>query len=344
MKDKYRGCLIGGAVGEVMARRNLQRVLEGVREPGAVAQDTHPLGETRISLLTANALLVAETRLNNYGIASVKQAVRDCFDGYENSSDDMSQYASESWLCEPSVFRYLSGEVKSIVNNCPNIGKRYGCWFYAVPIGLMYDDNVIFDIAKEISAAGSFATTNSLAGCFMAQIVHDIIKLPEKDLAQIVAKALKKLNGKYRESDECRSISYFIERILAIHASGSDEDADLFSRELTTENKAFAWAIFCCLKYHDNFCAALYAALQCGIEGVAVAVGALMGATLGMEGIPECCLSDLPFQSTILEIADDLCEDSFQLSEGSMSCSDGEIWLQKYRMSCETERKENILC
>jgi len=93
--------------------------------------------------------------------------------------------------------------------------------------------------------------------------------------------------------------------------------------------EALAIALYCSLKYYDDFSKAIIAAVNHDgdSDSTGVITGNIVGTHIGYEGISLKWKSDLQLHDTILEIADDLCHDCQM--DGYTSYTD-EDWVRKY--------------
>ena len=98
-----------------------------------------------------------------------------------------------------------------------------------------------------------------------------------------------------------------------MHLSEKDtEDSDAI-RELGegwVAEETLAIAVYCALKYEHDFEWALIAAVNHDgdSDSTGAVTGNLLGAQLGLTGIPSKYLEHLELKSVILELADDLCQ------------------------------------
>lgn len=93
--------------------------------------------------------------------------------------------------------------------------------------------------------------------------------------------------------------------------------------------ETLAIAVYCSLKYSDDFDKALIASVNHSgdSDSTGAVTGNILGAYLGLQGIPQKYLDNLELKEVILELADDLFKD-YRISEyGSYH---DEIWEQKY--------------
>ncbi len=93
--------------------------------------------------------------------------------------------------------------------------------------------------------------------------------------------------------------------------------------------ETLAIAIYCSLKYSNSFDKAIIAAVNHGgdSDSTGAVTGNIMGAYLGLQGIPEKYIKHLELKDTILEMADDLYNDCKITEYGSYR---DDVWEHKY--------------
>ena len=93
--------------------------------------------------------------------------------------------------------------------------------------------------------------------------------------------------------------------------------------------ETLAIAIYCSLKYSDDFDKAIIASVNHSgdSDSTGAVTGNILGAYLGLKSIPKKYLDNLELKDVILEIADDLYNDCKISEYGSYH---DEIWEQKY--------------
>ena len=94
--------------------------------------------------------------------------------------------------------------------------------------------------------------------------------------------------------------------------------------------ETLAIAVYCALKYPNDFDKALIATVnhKGDSDSTGAVTGNILGASLGLKGIPEKYMTKLELKDVILEIADDLWQDC-QMSEYDYEHRDP-VWIQKY--------------
>ena len=110
-----------------------------------------------------------------------------------------------------------------------------------------------------------------------------------------------------------------IDDLTAIHRLGEGWVAE----------ETLAIGLYCALKYEEDFDRALISAVNHGgdSDSTGAITGNLLGARLGLQGIPEKYLRNLELKDVILEIADDL---YFGCRISEYGSVEDEIWEQKY--------------
>ena len=127
---------------------------------------------------------------------------------------------------------------------------------------------------------------------------------------------------------------YFLELIMKAVDLASMDKNDLEAIHQLGEGwvaeETLAIAIYCALKDSDNFDKALIASVnhKGDSDSTGAVTGNILGASLGLKGIPEKYTKDLELKDLILEIADDLWQDC-QMSEYDSEHRDP-VWIQKY--------------
>ena len=93
--------------------------------------------------------------------------------------------------------------------------------------------------------------------------------------------------------------------------------------------ETLAIAIYCALKYEQDFEKAIIAAVNHSgdSDSTGAVTGNILGAHLGLKAIPHKFLCDLELRDTILEIADDLFRDCKILGDNNYQ---DEVWERKY--------------
>ncbi len=149
--------------------------------------------------------------------------------------------------------------------------------------------------------------------------------------------AIKRL---YPESEYLNDLLTLIEKAITLSKEKWDDlDAIHQLGQGWVAEETLAISIFCALKYTHDFEKAMIAAVNHGgdSDSTGSVTGNIVGAYLGIEGIPQRFIDRLEMRSIIEEIADDLFYDC-KLSEYNFYRDP--VWEAKYiRMSYPQDRK-----
>ena len=114
---------------------------------------------------------------------------------------------------------------------------------------------------------------------------------------------------RFADAQHLKTLVHLVEK--AVHLSKADVEDTQAIRELGegwVAEETLAIAVYCALKYENDFDRALIAAVNHSgdSDSTGAVTGNLLGARLGLAGIPAKYLEDLELKSVILELAEDL--------------------------------------
>ena len=357
--DKFRGCLFGGAAGDALGYavefKQEQQIFSRYGERGiteyelsnGVAQISD---DTQMTLFTATGLLVGTTRGMTRGImGSYTDDIHHSYTDWHKTQEErfpLPDGDHYSWLVNvPELFSLRapgntclaalhSGRCGSIEEPI-NHSKGCGGVMRVAPIGLYFNDREknVRDIAR-IGAEAAAITHGHMLGWMPAaalvQIIHEISQNNDS-VYDAVTKTLQVQDEMWPDSKEKM---YFLELMrravdLAV-AEKNDLEAIHQLGEGWVAEETLAIAVYCALKYSDNFDRALIASVnhKGDSDSTGAVAGNILGTSLGLKGIPEKYIRNLELKDVILEIADDLWQDC-RMSEYDQEHEDP-VWVQKY--------------
>ncbi|MBQ7886261.1 MAG: TIGR02452 family protein [Clostridia bacterium] len=316
--------------------------------------------DTQMTLFTATGMLVYDTRGAMHGIAGAPQsyihhAYRDwyvCQCAADGSKADCAWmehgHTNTSWLSYLSEMR----KRRAPGNTCMSalhaggygtieepINRSKGCGgvMRIAPVALYYQNpHQLSDVC--LTAARAAALTHG----------HPLGYMPAAALAFIISRAAfggcpyeGGLHGILKECREMMAslfsgephLSAMLDLMERAEALAADDQPNAQSIESLgggwVAEEALAIALYCCLKYPDDFSGAVIAAVNHGgdSDSTGAITGNIMGAWLGIEKIDPKWLQDLELKSVIEEVATDLC-DHCRMSE--YSDYRDEDWERKY--------------
>ena len=336
--DKFRGCLIGGAVGdalgwpiefldedEIFGKYGPQGISDYVLRNG-VAEITD---DTQMTLFTAAGLLSAAARSVRHGSApdyasAINEAYLNWLQTQELIADPRKKVLRRSWLvdiddlyvcrapgnaCLAALGKGGGGSVENPINS----SKGCGGVMRVAPVGLFFNDKGMQ--AEEICRIGAAAAALThghmlgwLPAAMFSQMIHEIcqndLSVPDAARAAIsTAESMWK---------ECRDLYYctdLVDKALYFASLDRDDLSDIHALgEGWVGEEALAIAVYCAAKYEDDFDKAIRTAVnhEGDSDSVGAVAGNLLGARLGLAGIPGKYLDNLELKQVILEMADDL--------------------------------------
>lgn len=358
-QDKFRGCLIGGAAGDALGYAveflGERDILGQYGEHGITEYDLKNglaliSDDTQMTLFTATGLLVGTTRGMMRGImGSYSEYIYCAYTDWLKTQDNrypLSGKFHNSWLVNmPEMFNLRapgntcldalrSGECGKIEKPI-NQSKGCGGVMRVAPIGLYFNDRD--QDVKEIARLGAEAAAIThghplgwIPAAALAQIIHEISQNDERVL-DAALHALNTVDEMWPETEDRIYFTKLIEKAIDLASENKNDIAAIHKLgEGWVAEETLAIAVYCAIKYENDFEKALIAAVnhRGDSDSTGAVTGNILGARLGLQRIPKKYKENLELKDVILEIADDLYHDC-QMSEYDYEHRDP-IWIQKY--------------
>lgn len=341
MREKYLGCLVGGAVGdalgypvEFMTESEIKSQFgeRGITEYKTVNGKALISDDTQMTLFTANALLnsIAETEKNR-DLGKLIFNIGSCYVDWlltQTLDYPVTEIKTNSWLmnvpdlfsrrspgntCLSALYQRMKG-IGSSIAHPTNDSKGCGGVMRVAPIGLFNIKRKLTIEETDIIAAEASALTHG----------HELGYIPAAALAHIVRRTAPENMPLDKAVDDmiqtvgrlfakAQKISAFTELMnKAVSLSKSNvPDIEAIHRlgEGWVGEEALAIAVFCALRYQNDFESAIITAVNHAgdSDSTGAITGNLLGAYLGMSAIPDKYLKELELYDVMIEIADDLC-------------------------------------
>lgn len=316
--DKYKGSLVGGAVGDALGYTveflNERQIFEKYGENGITEYTLHNgkaliSDDTQMTMFTATALLDAITRGKLRGImGNLSQYIAFEYQGWyltqiQNFPVNIdNNYANYSWIMnDPNIFERRApgntclsalasgkfGTIEKPINN----SKGCGGIMRVAPIGLYFSNfnmhgerNMEIKKIDRLGAEAAAITHGHELGYIPAAALVHIITLVSHNkscsLEDAVFDSVKTMRLMF---SHCREFKYFAELIdLAVSLSKSGgNDLENIHRlgEGWVAEETLAIAIYCALKYQNDFEKAICTAVN--HRGDSDSTGAVCGNILG---------------------------------------------------------------
>jgi len=327
MIKKFRGCLLGLAVGDALGAPVEFLKLEEIKEkygPGGIQDfdlwDGFKPGsttdETQLSLATAKACI---------------NAFQSLMDKRKSRSLDFAYLWYQDWLQsmkDPfrvrrpgyTTMHVLQSGKKGVVEAPINDSTEPSGLLRTAPVGLTFPPGMAFREGADFAALTHGNPSSYLAGGFLAESIAQIIA--GKSLQDAVELALEQTMTFEGNQELLRLMELAME--LFIVREPVETALEKIGKGMTA-GEVLAMGIFCCMRFVFSFQEGLIAAVNhSGASPTTGAVtGAVSGALLGSDAIPEKWVTRLEDSSKILEIAEDM----------YMAIKGGErISFEKYRL------------
>ena len=354
--DRYRGCLIGGAAGDalgyavefssendIFSRYGRRGITEYALDHGkALISD-----DTQMTLFTANGLLLCTTQGMLHGIAAPYDSYIDqCYRDWLTTQGYNCPYArGVSWLrnipelnhprapgntCITSLMQAKLGLTDKPINN----SKGCGGVMRVAPVGLHLGGGVMrSDDVDRIGAEAAALTHGHELGWLPAAMLTHIVDLlahSDASVAEAVEDAQQAIRRVFPDAGHADELFRLVELAKKLAASsGNDLGSIKAIGEGWVAEETLAIAIFCALRHEDDFESALIASVNHGgdSDSTGTVTGNILGAKLGLAGIPEKFRTNLELYDTIIEVADDL-YNGCRMTKYDVYRD--EVWLRKY--------------
>ena len=315
--------------------------------------------DTQMTLFTANGLLVGDTRGRMRGIQGwprmyVENAYQDWLRTQEMSFEESrkqrlkSGIYSFSWLLDvPELYKRRApgmtclsalkqGKIDGtdFIANHPNNSKGCGGVMRVAPLALNYNWPDIGQLDYEGAQIAAITHGHSLGYMPAAVLTHIINRIvfqaEEMPLKEIIKEAEQTTSELFYDDKHLGELINLIDLAVELSENG-DSDLDNIHRlgEGWVAEETLAIAIYCALKYQDDFSAGIIAAVNHNgdSDSTGAVTGNILGALLGYKAIDDKWKTDLELHDVILEMADDICH-GCQMSEYS-DYNDPD-WYRKY--------------
>ena len=312
--------------------------------------------DTQMTLFTACGLLWRETRYYLRGIAMrPTEAIYLAYLDWLGTQQRIENHVSVSWIkdipelnvlrdpgltCLGALGSGKAGTLGEPINN----SKGCGGVMRIAPIALCLNEDVIGDFSAKSCALTHGHPLAILSAYTLGYIIY--YALSDYPMEKAVETAIQKMNDWTAEGvdkdQKPIKIRYKNEKVeltelfnKAIRLAESDvEDQDAI-RQLGmgwVADEAVAIAIYCSLKYEDNFEDAIIAAANHDgdSDSTAAITGNIVGARVGYKNIPDYYKNNVELKDIILELSDDLANGIPLKEDEKGHTYPTDEWLDKY--------------
>ena len=328
-RDRFRGCLIGGAAGDALGYaveflredtifRRYGR--KGITEYELANGEAQISDDTQMTLFTAEGLMDPDAPGTTEGIRKAYlRWLKTQEEPYLPNEAPPAGLLSVAGLysrrapgttCMSSLEDGAHGTVEEPLNN----SKGCGGVMRVAPVGLYACDR--WDVRKtaRMAAEAAALTHGHILGWMpsaaLAQIVQEVSQ-DDTGIREAVKDALDTAREMWPKTPARTLFAELIAQALELaEKGGNDVDAIHLLGEGWVGEEALAIAVYCAVKYADDPDRALIAAVNHSgdSDSTGAVAGNILGAKLGLSGIPEKYTERLELKDVILGTADALWE------------------------------------
>lgn len=335
LKDKIRGSLIGGAVGDALgypvefissygglqARYGANGITRYELDEGGKALISD---DTQMTLFTACGLLNGKAQGKEY-----KYAI--CYaytEWYRTQMGNKKLKNPDCWIYNLRELHALRAPGSTCINALTaivagkepmNNSKGCGGIMRTAPVALFgaMDNRLGIEDAMVLSADAAEITHQHPLGWLPSALeTYIIYQLLQNDAPTVgdfesyVAKGYQVLETLYpADLDSINELHALTDRALSlIHNDAPDvENIDAIGEGWVAE-ETFAIAIYCTAKYLNDFEQAMIASVnhKGDSDSTGAVTGNILGAVVGYDAMPQCYKDNLELHDVILHVADDL--------------------------------------
>lgn len=323
--DRFRGSLLAGAAGDALGYQvefdPLSRILREFGEDGVRTMAPDVSDDTQMTLFTAQGLLMGRAHAMPVP-ACVYQSYLDWYATQMNHGKG-GVFRKESVLMQEerlhrrrapgnTCLGALGSGRMGTIDEPINCSKGCGGVMRTAPCGLLRLINTPDpEDACAMQGAMAAAVTHShimgyVPAAMLSDMVHMILLEDGRTLKQITLDSLVHVTGMFGDSAEMDAFDLLMTR--AVELAETDKPAHEAIAELGAGwvgDEALAIAVYCALKYQDDMEECLSAAVthDGDSDSTGAIAGNILGAWLGVNGIPAQWLGQLEMRGMIDDMA-----------------------------------------
>ena len=329
------GLAIGDALGYPVAHLTRPQILEQYGQNGIQGFDLSNgfaivSDDTQMAMFTANGLLLGRTR-------GCMRGVMGPYAGYlaiayldwcrtQHMPGQTDGYRPHTWLYgvedlhhrrgpDPLCLHMLEARKIGTIETPEGRASSSCVLARAIPIGLFFDPAQMAQAEIDRLGAESAAITNGhpMGWLPAAVLVHIISRITygdikPKQLEGVVQEAVRACSAQFSGYPDEPMASLLRRAARLVHSGLSDAEALAKLGSGAAAEEVLAHAIYCCLKYPQDFEACIIAAVNHSgkSDAVGAVAGAISGALLGSEAIPAFFTDPLELRPELETLAQDL--------------------------------------
>ena len=329
--NKYRGCLIGGAIGDALGYSiefdTIKEIKQKYGEKGICEYDlTDGLAvvsdDTQMTMFTANAIVNARLKNKSYieciresyiSWLTTQESIYDCSkenDFWIMNNPSLYVRRAPGCTCLSAIVMGANGTIEKPINN----SKGCGGIMRIAPIGLMKPNNKmnIDDIAYLASQSCALTHGHEMGfiSCyFMAYLINLLAHNDNFTIKSAVETALESTFLKFKSTMHIIEFVNLINKAIDLSEISIDDLSAIekLGEGWVTEETA-AIAVYCCLKYPNDFEKAIIESVNHSgdSDSTGAVTGNILGSYIGIENIPDRFIDRLEHKNILYKLSQDL--------------------------------------
>ena len=337
-RDAYRGCLLGLAIGDAMGypvdTKTWPQIQEDYGPYGLMGYDLRNgyaeiSSHTQIAAFSCNGLLLGLTRGQVYGkmapfVRYVGVAQQEWAIGQRRYDQpgrnrcwvfrvaDMRQRHCTDTRMVETLNREKPGSPETPVNRHDTpaaLASSIAAGIFADPGKLKLTESI--RLGAECVALTHGHPLAFLPGAVISYLIGACLRHPEKTLTRLVKESLRALQELFAREypREVKQITALVEQAMSLAEERLTQPVNAMEKlKCDTGAEVLAGAIYAALLCEDDFDNAMVIAVNHSGRSAAVAclTGAILGARMGEEYLPDFYMDGLYVADVLRELADDL--------------------------------------
>jgi len=324
--DQFQGCLVGGAIGDALGYAvefyDEDGIFNTYGKPGITQYDlingiAEISDDTQMTLFTAVGLLMGNDYVSQMNecyldwLSTQMKRKRDNPYCWLHGVEELHSPRAPGGTCLNALIQGGNGTMENPIND----SKGCGGIMRVAPIGLYCRKDAAMLGAKAAALTHGHAL-GYIPAAMLSELISLTIDLTDIDLEYLVIASLAQVKKIFGRNPFFQDFEVLIEKAIRLSMENRDDLECIHELgQGWVAEETMAIAVYCTLKYKDNFKKAIITAVnhQGDSDSTGAVTGNILGAYLGLSKLPEEYLNHLELKETILKVAKDLYENNLYI-------------------------------
>ncbi len=310
MLNKFKGCLLGLAIGDALGAPveflSLEKIKDKYGKSGIAEFDVWEIfkpgsytDDTQLSLATAKGCIGAHFNLMREGESHSQEFMYKRYEEWLDSLKDPFHVRHPSYTC----MNVLQSGGKGSIDNPVNESTEVSGLLRTAPVGLAFPPGMAFREGADYAALTHGHPSSYYAAGFLAEVIAHIIE--GRSLQDAVELSIEQLVAFDNHEDLLQHMEAALE--LFISQAPAEESIPELGKGVTAA-EVLSISVYGSLKHAFEFAEGVQASVNHSgaSPSSGMATGAILGALLGLEAIPDKWSSSVEDSQEILAVAEDM--------------------------------------